>query len=451
MNEVGIDSVPDGLKKAFEDGKKVLFLINPPYGTASKQGKISKDGMANTALNVVMKKDKIGSTSQQLYAQFMYKILSLKNNYNDISVGIYSKLAFMTSGSFRIFRKKWYDTFEFQHGMIFQASNFSDVSSLWGISFTLWKNAEQTKNIPISLDMKAVTDNFYSIENIGKKMIYESGEKAASKWVREGVDFSDKRCVPNLKSAVNVSSKTKTKMPKNAIAFFICDANIVEKNSCFVVLQSLPSSNNNGKLPVDNNNYNKVVALFAARKSIKGNWVNDKDEYLVPNTEHTDYEQWNDDAIVYSLFNNSSQQSSLRDIDYKDKKWDIVNNFFFMSNAEMRELANTNNYLEMYQDTKAFAEDRYVYNLLQTTILSDDAQQVLDMARELVKKSFEEREDYNDEYPKYQLQCWDAGWAQLKPMLKERYKEEYNAFVKAYKEFEDRMRKGVYKFGFLKS
>ena len=72
------------------------------------------------------------------------------------------------------------------------------------------------------------------------------------------------------------------------------------------------------------------------------------------------------------------------------------------------------------------------------------------MARELVKKSFEDREDYNDEYPKYQLQCWDSGWAQLKKLLKERYKEEYADFVKEYKKFEDRMRSGVYKFGFLK-
>ncbi len=35
-------------------------------------------------------------------------------------------------------------------------------------------------------------------------------------------------------------------------------------------------------------------------------------------------------------------------------------------------------------------------------------------------------------------------------MMKEFFKEDYDAFVEKYKEFENRMRDGVYKFGFLK-
>ena len=44
----------------------------------------------------------------------------------------------------------------------------------------------------------------------------------------------------------------------------------------------------------------------------------------------------------------------------------------------------------------------------------------------------------------------DAGWAQLKPMLKVLHKEQYRAFVAKYKAFEARMREGVYRFGFLR-
>jgi hypothetical protein len=60
------------------------------------------------------------------------------------------------------------------------------------------------------------------------------------------------------------------------------------------------------------------------------------------------------------------------------------------------------------------------------------------------------RVTYHDEHPEYHLASWDAGWAQMKPMFKEFFKEDYTAFVKEYKRFEDRMREGVYKFGFLK-
>ncbi|GAG82737.1 unnamed protein product, partial [marine sediment metagenome] len=126
------------------------------------------------------------------------------------------------------------------------------------------------------------------------------------------------------------------------------------------------------------------------------------------------------------------------------------NNFFFMSNKEILELADNNNFNLMYQDAKINNEDRYVYNTLQETTLSDDAQEILNMAKELIKKSISMRVLYHEDNPKYHLNSWDSGWAQLKPMLKEYFKEDYDNFVKKYKKFEDRMRKGVYKFGFLK-
>jgi len=48
------------------------------------------------------------------------------------------------------------------------------------------------------------------------------------------------------------------------------------------------------------------------------------------------------------------------------------------------------------------------------------------------------------------LNAWDAGWVQLKPMLKQHFKEDYDEFVQMYKKFEDSMKEGVYKFGFLR-
>jgi len=238
-------------------------------------------------------------------------------------------------------------------------------------------------------------------------------------------------------------------MLSNAMGCINSNSNNVYKNITDVFIVSSCSSLN-ANISIIPENFNKVTALFTARKTIKPTWINCKDEYMVPNTEHLDYPQWNNDAIIYSLFNNSSQQSSLRQIDYKDKKWDIINNFFFMSNEEMRELANDNNFNEMYQDAKSFNEDRFVYNLLRDTELSDDAKEVLETAKELVRKSMAFRRLWHDESPEYHLNTWDSGWAQLKPMFKKYFKEDYDKFVKLYKKFEDRMREGVYKFGFLK-
>ena len=55
-----------------------------------------------------------------------------------------------------------------------------------------------------------------------------------------------------------------------------------------------------------------------------------------------------------------------------------------------------------------------------------------------------------EEYPEYHLNTWDAGFYQIKKILKKYMPDELKAFRTLYKEFEDRMREGVYKFDFLK-
>ena len=251
-----------------------------------------------------------------------------------------------------------------------------------------------------------------------------------------------------MTSAIGVKQKGYAGIICGSLGFMHNNANNVYHNQTLVGLYTSCFSAAHG-FSILPENFRKVIALFTARKSIKPNWINCKDEYLVPNTEHPDYEQWNNDCLVYSLFNTSSQQSSLRQITYKGKKWDIINHFFFMSNTEMRDLANDAHFPEMYQDAVSFPEDRYVYNLLQETTLSPDAQEVLEAAKALVRASMSVRKDYSEENLKYHLGSWDAGFAQLKPMLKVYFKEEYDAFVALYKKFENRMREGVYEFGFL--
>jgi hypothetical protein len=73
------------------------------------------------------------------------------------------------------------------------------------------------------------------------------------------------------------------------------------------------------------------------------------------------------------------------------------------------------------------------------------------MARELVRKSFSLRDACNNVKPEMHINTWDAGWYQIKNgLLKDSFKAEYDEFVKAYKALEERLREGVYTFGFLK-
>lgn len=99
-------------------------------------------------------------------------------------------------------------------------------------------------------------------------------------------------------------------------------------------------------------------------------------------------------------------------------------------------------------------EQRYVAKLLWEEgyyeKLSPDAKEVLDMATHLYNISKETRKQMHEEHPEYHLDCWDAGYAQLKLVWQKYHPEEFKAFRAAYKRLEDRMRPLVYELGFLK-
>jgi hypothetical protein len=204
-------------------------------------------------------------------------------------------------------------------------------------------------------------------------------------------------------------------------------------------------------ISITKDNIYKVVVHFAARKLIVPTWLNEKDEYMSPSENSEIFENFKKDSLVLSLFNNGSEQSSLRQVTYKDQLWDIKNEFFWMSKEEMMELANNNNYNELYSDART-DNDRYVHNLLfgEQNIyeqLSPDAKLVLDKATELTRMSMTVRSHFADN--QNHLNSWDAGYAQLKLLWKEHYPEEFKEFRKLYKNFEDRMMPLVYELGFL--
>ena len=237
-------------------------------------------------------------------------------------------------------------------------------------------------------------------------------------------------------------------LTQNAIGFFHNNANSPYYNAQFVGLYSTAFSCGHG-LSITIENLMKVCALFTARKTIKSTWINQKDEYSAPNMEHPDYQQWNNDAGIYALFHSSSRQSSLRNVTYKEKTYQIKNEFFFISKDEMQEMANKIGYVELYNDVKFEQNERYVYTLLKDMQLSEDAKRILESARTLVRETMPMREGYSREHPELNLNSWDAGYVQLKGLWKEHAKEMFEQFRTDYLIFDKRMMKGVYKFGFL--
>jgi len=458
------DFLNDELPRFMQDRFAILnyqrssftFFFNPPYVTATDKRLDTdinrKSGVANTSVNISMKKDKWGSCSEQLYAQFLYRIYCIHKSYPNIKIriGVFTPGLFLSGSSYETFRKK----FPFRIiGIPFQfpASYFTGTSKEWSLYFTMFELGQELENA-WNLEVKDINDVTGCIRTEEIRPIYNlDNQVKASDWVRYPLKDLPVFDCPQVKNALSLidNLKGQGKMLSAGFGYFHNNANAVYHNGTHVGLYSTGFHAGHG-LPIGEVNFRLVTSLFSARKLILSTWLNQKDEYAAPNEDHPDYEQWNNDTIVYSLFNNSSNQSSLRDITYKDKQWDIQNEWFWMSNAEMRDLADAYGNDNVYRDTKRFNKERYVYKKLQEVTLSSDAQEILEMARELTKKSFACRDEM-DNADELHLQAWDAGWYQIKRVLKEFFPEDLKQFVEKYRVFEDRMREGVYKFGFLLS
>lgn len=163
-----------------------------------------------------------------------------------------------------------------------------------------------------------------------KKTLYNTDNKiSASDWIRKKLkNINLIECI-QLSSFNTPKQSHGNKIVINHLGYLLIKSNNIESNAMCVGLFSSATSNRGG-VSLDADNFIDGLSLFAARKSIKGNCLNIKDEYLAPNEEHPLFEQFKYDSLVYSLFNNSSQQSSLRQVKYKDKLWDIKNEFLWI-------------------------------------------------------------------------------------------------------------------------
>ena len=448
-----LDKLPQGLKEALEKNKPIIFFINPPYATvadlSNKDNHTSKKGAVTTMVQSQMKN--FGKSSANLYAQFLYRIMMIKKEYSltDCHIALFCKPTYLSGNAYKVFRSEFFKHFNYSNGVLFNASEFADVSDKWGINFTIWNCGEcaNKTNFVHTLihneDGEIITDGEKSLYNLDNAV-------SARDWAKEPIKGEKTYNTIPLKSAINVGNTNGTKLTKDYLGCYVNGGNDVQHNGTFCYLiSSACNTLTQPSFAVDRLNFDRVCANFSTRKLTIGNWINDKDEYLAPNEENEHYNEFVNDSIVYSLFHSSSNQSSLRQVEYKGKLWDIKNEFFFMSRDEVMDLANENGFDFTYNDAKV-SNERYVYEKLQQIDLSKEAQAVLDKATELTINSFKYRELFNDEHPEYQILNWDCGWYQIKGMLKEYFPNELKEFNELYKALADKMRPMVYELGFLK-
>lgn len=445
--------LPPDLIKALQEDKPIIIFMNPPYGTAcSGVGMEHKEGIAKTVVRSRMLKDGLGGCSEQLYAQFMYKIVDLVKQFKltKLHVALFCNPLYLAGPKYKMFRKQWFDLFVFDQGVLFNASVFSGVSSDWGINFAIWKSGASTNRR--EFEHKVLMENAEGIIiPVGTKMIGNlDGAVPASEWVREPVKKLKTERSLNLSSGCRAAGASAIgRTVPGAMGYLYSNANNVASNAQSVAMFTAACSAGHGLSILPSNLY-RCAALFAARKAIDANWVIAKDEYSAPNEEHPEYKRFLADSLVFSLFHTSSNQSSLRHVEYQGDFYDVRNEFFWMNREHMVELCNTEGNEDAYEDARR-DHQRYIYQQLQEQHdnLSPVAIDVLEKATALVDSTFEYRKLYNDEHPELQVCNWDAGYYQLHGLWIEYDEAGFIAFREAYRKLKACLNAQVYTLGFL--
>lgn len=452
-NKVNNSLIPKSLYKALFKNEKLIFFINPPFaeGSNGKQGdKKSKDGISNTKVKYMMEKEDLKDSSQQLYIQFLYRILKFKQLFNldNLNIGIFTPTLFLSGERSEKFRDVFLKNFKFEKGIIFNASYFSNVSSQWGVGFSIWSSGESNEKNKFNFAIKELSNNG-KIESIGQKVIYNLNyENRLSSWIK------NKKCnnkieTITLKSAMTFDKKTRM-VNENAIAFLMNDSNNVYANTQGVYILSAPVTRHVKITSITKENYKKCCSLFTARKVIKSDWLNQKDNYMIPDINNSKYKQYESDSIIYSIFANENGVSSFRNIKINENEFNIKNEMFFMSLKEIKDLGNINRNEEIYSDCIRFNNERFIYTELKNVQLSQEGKLILNTARKLVLESFKYRDEFNRLHPKYNINTWDAGWYQIKFLLNQYMKRDLELFEDMVKNLEIKLKPLVYELGFLK-
>lgn len=452
-----LEKAPKGLLEALENDKPFVFFLNPPYKQAKSKGdgKDESTGCQNTNIQKEMKKDGIGRSV--LSDQFLYRIIKIKQKYNlsNCHIYLYSPVNILRNDRSKNIRDFLTNNFLYDGGYLINAGEFANVSASWGIGFTMWSSGKTIDKNIFPIDVMGIID-FEPKITMRKDLYNLDGKEDLTSYVK-CKDKGEKVDTLRLRTGLYPEGIVRN---INSLGFFVKKGNKMNpRDRCQFMMSGIYQNIQTASYSLTESNIDKGVAAFAAMTLPERNWVVCDDELAAPDESHPDFKQFVMDSYIYSLFKDSYSYQTSTDHDYAGRHWDINNEFFWMSRDEMKALANEYHNNDVYSDADTDSErshgalsERYVYKYIQEhkDKFSPDALAILNTAYELVKKSFKLRDLYNQEHPEIQVNHWDAGWYQIKYILKEYLPDELKAFRKTFKTFESRLRPLVYELGFLR-
>lgn len=429
------NKVPPALRKSIADGKKLLVLINPPYGETGAgvgQGGKNKVGVEQTRINSLMTKE--GYASKELFVQFLTRISKEMPN---ATLAMFSTLKYVNSPNFEKFREHW--NAEYLGGFVVHSKAFDGIKGDFPIGFLIWKTNQQAlAKTPIRDLAVEVLDK--KGNQIGAKKYYNIPNKLfLNAWIKK--PKTNKEIALPLSNAITVSKNPRIKTSCDEMIGYLYASNNDLQHAAIetCITSSIYTGGNGGGLYITETNLWQAAIVFAVRRLVKPTWLNDRDQFLQPTEPLT--EEFKNDCLIWMLFNRYNLTAGADDIEWKDTKWSLVNHFIPFSESDVGA-------------TDRFESD-FMVRYLDGKQLSGEAQTVMERGREIWKNYFS-YVDVRAVRDTYKLNRPDVGWYQIRKALKERSRSNHIVpvsllhFDASYQALGDKLRPQVYSLGFLR-
>jgi len=437
------NKVPESLRKAIAEGKKILVLINPPYGEAGKgvSGRGNK-GISDTKFSLQMERN--GYATRELFVQFLTRIAI---EIPTATLAMFSKLKYVNAPNFEKFRDKW--NAQYLGGFVVHSKSFDGLKGNFPIGFLIWKT-ENNSNIKkpfIEIEVDVLDKK---VNPIGAKSFYNLPNKLLlNNWIKRPKS-NDFDVIP-LKNAIKPATSTYdvrgTKWAVNAIGGTIFSNNDLQHANQLTAILSSGFCSPGGHLIIPEILW-QVTIVFCVRRLIKPTWLNDRDQFLQPTKPLSD--EFKSDCLMWMLFNGSNLTASANDLEWNGKFWNIVNHFIPFTEAEVG-------------SPDRFESDfmvQYISSLPSIggaggDCFSAEAKLVLEEGKKLWQEYFRHT-DVRSVRDELKLSRADVGWYQVRKALQHRNSSgdfvpvSFKPFESAYKSLSEKLHPMVYDLGFLR-
>jgi hypothetical protein len=427
------NKIPQGLREAIAQGKKILVLINPPYaevGTGADSG--NKAGVAHTLFGKYGMSI-YGKAKNELFTQFVARIAL---EIPSATLAMFSKLKYVNSPNFEIFRSNWNS--QFLNGFVVHSKSFEGLKGNFPIGFLIWRTSKTKLSESVFSSITAEVFDKTS-RPIGEKTFHNlPNSLLLNAWLAR--PKKNNESVLPLKNGTSpaTSAPRVIHWSDGAIAYMYCGKNDMQHAVQQTVLFSSVYGQGDG-FYINASNLWMASVIFSVRRLVKPTWLNDRDQFLQPTEELTD--EFKYDCLIWMLFNGSNLTASANNLEWNNKKWSIVNHFIPFTEAEVNA-------------TDRFESDFMVQYLADKT-LSPEATAVLAAGRVLWQAYFAHTAPRKVR-DQFKLNRADVGWYQIRNVLAARNQSgdaapvSFAPFEEAYETLTDKLRPQVFSLGFLR-